>query len=437
MVIINVKDFGAKGDGTTLDSPAFQRAFNDAAEHGGGTVVVPPGIYLCGGMRLCNNLTLRLEPGSLVKASADIANYAEDPAASTFGGWLCHYLFEGRNLSNITIEGAGGIDGNGAAFWEDYYINDKVLAPKSQRPVVIHLIDSQNITLRDFRISNASCFTVWLLGCENVTIDNLTIRNPRNGPNTDCLDIDCCREVRISNCNLQAGDDCIALKSDAFRLGRVMPCENITVSNCTLSTPCCAVRIGYEGDAPIRNCLFSNLTIQHSTHGINILSIRPDTKIDSIRQGAEIDRISFNNITMDDVVRAVFIWAGREKPEFDFSGHIRGISIIGLQGYVNGGSYIGGNTDYPAIANLLLRDVKLIQNGKFDGRETENAPSHWGHDFIKWSLNIRQVNGLTMENVEFEKGKVKGDWSGRLKWRQINQFRYDGNLLPVSGSFDA
>jgi polygalacturonase len=429
MNIFNVRDFGARGDGVALDSPSIQQAFDRAAAAGGGTVWFPPGIYLAGNLQLRDHLTVHLADGAVLKAVADPTAYPED--RTVHPTWLRHYLLEGRKVKNITIEGTGCIDGSGPAFWEDHYINDEVLAPKSWRPAVIYLIDSQDIILRDFKIIDASSFTVWPIGCENVTIDNLTIRSPRNGPNTDCLDIDCCRNVRISNCNLDAGDDCIALKSDGVRLGRMMPCENIAVTNCTLSTTTCGVRIGYEGDAPIRDCVFSNLTMHQCCHGIDLLSIRPDAKANHIVQGTPIDRISFNNIVMHDVGKAIFLWAGREKPEFDFTGHIRGVSITGLQGEVTDSSYIGGNLDYAAIENLLLRDVRLVQNGRIDGPGADGIPSHWGGGFMPWSLTLRQVRGIIMENVAFHKGEVSGAWGGALRWHGADDFRYNGAAMAA------
>jgi polygalacturonase len=426
MSIFNVRDFGARGDGVALDSPAIQQAFDRAAAAGGGTVWFPPGIYLAGNLQLRDHLTVHLAGGAVLKAVDDPAAYPED--RTVHPTWLRHYLLEGRKVKNVTIEGTGCMDGSGPAFWEDYYINGDVLAPKPWRPVVIYLIDSRDIILRDFKIIDASSYTVWPIGCENVTIDNLTIRNPRNGPNTDCLDIDCCRNVRINNCNLDAGDDCIALKSDGVRLGRVMPCENIAVTNCTLSTTTCGVRIGYEGDAPIRDCAFSNLTFANCRHGIDMLSIRPAATGTVIDRGTPIDRITFTNVTMRDVGRAIFIWAGKERPEFTYGGHVRDILITNLMGQVNDSSYLGAQ-ERGAISNVTLRDIRLVQDWQREAQPEVTIPSHWGGGFMPWSLNLRNLDSVRLENVEIRPGAVAASWPGRLAWDGVSDGWLNGKPL--------
>ncbi|MFA6815685.1 MAG: glycosyl hydrolase family 28 protein [Lentisphaeria bacterium] len=426
MNAINVRALGAVGNGNTLDSPAIQKALDKVAVNGGGTVVVPPGIYRIGNLQLCDNLVLHLEAGAILKASANQKDYDEDKTISP-NSFLRYYLLEGRNVRNVTIEGQGLIDGSGPNFWKDDYLFDKVLKPKTWRPVVIYMVDSSNITMRDFSIHNASAFTIWTAGCESVFIDNIIIRNPLNGPNTDGLDIDCCRNVRISNCDIEAGDDCIALKSDSWRLGRMMPCENIAVTNCNLSSTTCAIRIGYEGDAPIRDCIFSNLTMYNCRHGIDMLSVSPNVHSTKIKNGTPIERIIFSNITMREVKQAIFMWAGKECDEFDYTGYIRDVSIIGLQGQVSGSSYIGSK-DNVAIFDILLRDIRLVQDGIFKG-ERVKVPCLWGGDFMPWSLNLLNIKGITMNNFNISKGKVQGDWVGHLAWDNVQCFYLNGKQI--------
>ena len=155
------------------------------------------------------------------------------------------------------------------------------------------------------------CYTIWAIGCDNVVIDGITIRNPHDGPNTDGIDIDCCSDVRISNCSIDGGDDAIAIKSDAYQLGEDKPCENVVVTNCVLcSVPACGVRIGYEGDAVIRNCTFSNLTIFDTDIGLDMVSILPARP--NILKGTRCENILFDNIVMRNVNQAFISgWARR------------------------------------------------------------------------------------------------------------------------------
>jgi polygalacturonase len=428
MNTFNVRDFGARGDGVALDSPAIQKAFDQAAAAGGGTVWFPPGIYLAGNLQLRDHLTVHLAGGAVLKAVADLAAYPEDRTVSS--AWLRHYLLEGREVRNVIIEGPGVIDGSGPRFWEDHYINANVLAPKAWRPVVLYLVNSRGITVRDVTIRDGAAFTVWLLGCESVVIDGVTIRNPRNGPNTDGLDIDCCRNVRISNCDLEAGDDCIALKSDGARLGRPMPCENIAVTNCHLSSTTCGVRIGYEGDAPIRDCVFSNLTFSNCRHGLDLLSIRPAVTGTTINHGTPIDRLVFTNLTMREVGRAIFLWAGKERPEFTYGGHVRDVLIANLQGQVNDSSYIGAQAP-GAMGNLTLRDIRLVQDWHREAQPEVTIPSHWGSGFMPWSLNLCNLDAVRLENVAIRPGVVTEGWSGRLAWDGIADGWLNGTPLPA------
>ena len=147
----------------------------------------------------------------------------------------------------------------------------------------------ESLLFRDVTLLNSPCYTLWLIGCNNVNIDGVTIHNPHDGPNTDGIDVDCCSNVRVANCSIDGGDDAIAIKSDSGTLGEDKPCENVTVTNCVLcSVPACEVRIGYEGDAVIRNCTFEqshHLRQQHrDRHPQHSPQPAHDTQGDPLRE---------------------------------------------------------------------------------------------------------------------------------------------------------
>ncbi len=409
---ITVTEFRAKGDGQTLNTAAVANALAALEKAGGGTLVFPAGEYLCGAVRLIENLTLRLEKGAVLKASPNITDHCS--GKKHFGSCLNHYFLYGQGIKNLRIEGAGEINGNGRAFWEDVYfcgvpfaemppnpsvVHYNVLKPKKQRPVLLYLEDCQNITLYGVTLRNASCYTVWTISCREVVIKNVTIRNLRYGPNTDALDIDCTQNVTISHCDIDAGDDCIAVKSDPYRFGRMDACENIIVENCRLSSATCAIRIGYEGDAPIRNLVFKDLDIVDSRHGIDILSIAPLSKI-KIDHGTPMDGFRFEKIKMRNVGQAFFIWAGNEPPRKVYDGHIRNLMFKNIQAEAVASSFIGSETP-GAITDLTFENVELHVADLAEIKPTSDfskMPSHWGDWWKCGGIHLHNAPGVTFKD---------------------------------------
>ena len=410
----NVLDFGAVADGKTLNTEAVSRAVAALAEAGGGELYFPAGEYLSGSIELIDHLTIVLEQGAVLRASPEIADFYRDPDIDE--RLLCHYFLYAMDRHDVAITGSGVLDGSGAAFWQKEYfsgdtdetlkpgrsvIDYNVYKPLPHRPVVLYLAGCSDIRISGITIRNAPAYTVWLVGCRRASIDSVTIRNPRNGPNTDALDIDCSQQVRIVNCDIDAGDDCIALKSDPNRLGRYLPCERIVVADSILSSSTCAVRIGYEGDAPIRDVVFGNLVIYDSRHGIDILSIAPVCAM-KIERGTPVENIRFENIVMRNVGQAFFIWAGNEKPRTDYAGFIRNLSFAGMTIESVATSYIG--TDSPgAISDLRFTDI-VMHVADLPGVElTENPAgsiaSHWGGHWKSGGLRLRGVPVPEMTRV--------------------------------------
>ena len=228
--IYNVKDFGAKADGKTIDSPAINRAIEAAAEAGGGTVYLPAGEYACYSIRLKSNIHLYLEQGACIlaafpgkEAGYDSAEPNEHNKYQDFGHshWK-NSLIWGIGLENITISGPGLIYGKG------------LTREESRLPGVgnkaISLKECRNVTLKDLSMLHCGHFALLATG-----IDNLTILNLKVDTNRDGFDIDCCRNVRISQCTVNSPwDDAIVLKA-SYGLGRFQDTENVTISDCYVS----------------------------------------------------------------------------------------------------------------------------------------------------------------------------------------------------------
>ena len=415
----------------------------------------PPGIYRCGSIDLVDNLTLQLAAGAVIRGSRDINDYHEDRYAfngkAAEGQFLRHYLLGAFNRRNVIITGDGVIDGSGDAFWDPnnictdgkpleaaksscvaYY---RVLKPVNPRPVAVYFWRCQNVTVRQVRINNSPSYTVWPVGCDGVRLDNLTIRNPRHGPNTDALDIDCSSNVIISNCDIDAGDDCIALKSDTSRLGEDKPCERIVVSNCILSSSACAIRLGYEGDGIIRDCAFSNLAIHNAKNAIDMLSsLRLSGLISSVARPLK----ALLSATLSCATSpAFFIWAGTGQAAQSLSSPRARPDFSAMEIHTISGSFIGSLDG--AITDVTLRDIRLhLQDHVyFQDVVPVEYPNIWASGFMPDALRLHRVDNAVLDQVAIRITPLPGrsaPYGHCLRWSQVNNFSRDGAQLPANGT---
>ena len=451
-MLISVREMGAVGDGITDDSAAIAKSIAKLKENGGGTLLFERGIYLSGTQKLCSNMELHLEEGAVLKALPDISAYKKDetvPAAS-----LKYYFLHLDHISNVKITGPGKIDGSGPAFWEREFLDPAlpplkdgeeapdeipdqlwkycVLKPKEERIVTIYASGCSDLTLKNLAIDDAAAYTVWLIGCEKITIDNISVHNRRSGPNTDILDIDCCRNVRVTNSNLAAGDDCIALKSDPSRTGTNFACEDIIVSDCILSSATCGIRLGYEGDAPIRNCLFKNLTIRNSRTAVDFLSVNSPCQYAKLEHGTPIEGITFRDIIMKNVGRAFFLWAGSNYPGKEYKGYIRNIIFerITAEGHIT--SWIG-TKEPDVICNIELKDVSLEIEEYLDLEPEADplaVPNIWCGQHRAGALVLR---GITELKTNGFKCRITNSETPALRWKDTTPFELNGNLQMPTG----
>ncbi|MBQ9772200.1 MAG: right-handed parallel beta-helix repeat-containing protein [Lentisphaeria bacterium] len=452
-MLISARETGAAGDGRTDDSAAIAKAIAKLKENGGGTLLFEPGTYLSGTQKLCSNIELHLAKGAILKALPEISAYEKDtavPAAS-----LKYYFLHLDHVKNVTISGEGTIDGSGPAFWKREYLDPTVpplkdgeeppdeipdhlwqyyvLAPKQERIVTIYASGCSGLTLKDFSIRDAAAYTVWLIGSEKIVINNINVHNRRSGPNTDILDIDCCRNVRISKCRLAAGDDCIALKSDSSRTGTDFICEDIVVSDCDLTSATCGIRLGYEGDAPIRDCRFENLTIHDTRTAIDMLSLNtpcPYAKLDS---GTQIERISFQDITMKHIGRAFFLWAGCQLPEKEYKGYIRDLTFSGIEAEGCATSWIGTGIQ-GAIRNISMKNVSLKIAEDLDIEPEADplaVPNIWQGQRRAGALVLRGIEGLKTKGLQC---RITNSETPALRWKNTTQFHLNGEEQTPDGT---
>lgn len=316
---VNLKDFGAKGDGTELCNMAFEKAMMALAEKGGGRLTVPRGIWFTGPVVLRSNINLHLEQGAVMLFSDDMSLYPVQETIYEGVSWKkCQSPITGKNLTNVAITGQGVIDGNGQAWrplkkakvtenqWKKMTGNSGILAKKDLwypsedrirlRPVMIQLMGCKNVLLKDVTFQNSPAWNVHPLLCENIILDGVSIRNPFFAQNGDALDLESCKNALVINSTFDAGDDCICIKSGKDEEGRKrgVPCENVVVSGCTVYAGHGGFVVGSEMSGGVKNILVKDCQFLGTDVGLRFKSTRG--------RGGVVENIFIDGISMFNIV---------------------------------------------------------------------------------------------------------------------------------------
>ncbi|MFD1874366.1 glycoside hydrolase family 28 protein [Hymenobacter bucti] len=363
----NVRSFGAKGDSVTLDTEAINRAIGAAAGAGGGTVLLPAGRYRSYSIRLRSHVALYLDQGATLLAATPVGAVgydAPEPAANDkyqdFGHSHWHNsLIWGENLVDISILGPGTIYGQGLTREGPHQ------APIGNKAIALKLC--RNVTLRDFTVRQGGHFALLATGVDNLTIDNLKLDTNRDG-----LDIDCCHNVRVSNCTVNSPwDDAICLKS-SYALGYARATENVTITNCQVTGfdrgtlldgtyqrreadlvpdhegPTGRIKCGTESNGGFRNIAISNCVFEYC-RGLALETV----------DGGLLEDVVISNITMRDIINApIFLRLGARlrAPAGTAVGALRRISISNVNVY-NADSRFA--TLISGVPGYAIEDVQL------------------------------------------------------------------------------
>ena len=379
MAIFNILDYGALGDGKSNDAAAIQGAIDACTQAGGGTVLVPGGkTYFTGAFALKSNVELHVERGAVLQGSNRYADYTyRFNVGALSGGSVATdqpgigMLVTAQGAENIAITGGGVIDGAGRYFIEDP--GQYIYRMSQQRPFTIFLIGCKKVTFRDITLRDGALWTLRLSGCQDVLIHGIHIDNDLRLPNNDGIDLDRCQYVRISDCHIVSGDDCICLKACQETEG-YGPCENITVTGCTLVSTSSALILGAECRAPIRNVVFDACVIRSSHRGLAV----------HLSEESDIENVLFSNMIVE---TRLFHdrWWGRGEPIYITAipwtekhkiGHVRHVRFVNILCRSENGAFIQG-WESGLIEDILLENVRIELDkwSRWEGGQQDIRPS--------------------------------------------------------------
>ncbi len=427
----NVRNYGAVGDGTHLDSPAINKAIAAAADAGGGTVLVPAGTYLSGSIHLKSNIHLVIDAGATILGAPQEMNAYDETEPYTLGGYQdgghCFFhnsLIWGENLTNVFITGNGMISGGGLVR------SDKVLdqmvgldhfdPPHTNAAPPVRLGNKaialklcRNVLIRDVTIFHGGHFAILVTGCDNLTVDNVTMDTDRDG-----IDIDCCRNTMVSNCRINSPNDDGLCPKSTYALGEWRPTENLTIVNCQVSgfevgtlidgtmKPSKShngrIKFGTESSGGFRNCTVANCTFR-SCRGLALEEV----------DGGIMENITIQNLTMMDVPDyAIYITTGKRNRTPDVTTNSRGRNILISNVIADGvgkmsGIQIMGLPDEP-VEGVRIENVRLTSNGGGTAEDADINPKELGTGYPEprhlgtlpaYGVYARHVKDLELANI--------------------------------------
>lgn len=351
----NVLDFGAKGDGVAKDTAAIQKAVDACSAAGGGTVEVPPGVYLSGTIYLKSHVDFCVGPGATIKGSPDREDYNAYDVCPQNGRSITEnasgaHLFMCIEQKNVTLRGPGTIDGNGAAFMlrpdGKHYERQAIPWRPSQ---MVYFVECEDVRVRDIRLRNPAYWTLFLHGCTHVFVRGVDIRTGRTWHSAvDCyiyqgdgIDVDCCQHVSISDCHVRNSDDGITLRASGGRLKRPQDTRYVTVNNCTVPSSSCAFRFGV-GNGKISDVTVSNIVIWDSRVALDFCT------------SWGTNGVSYANMLVDNVAVADCRWFLRASYHGIKGTDMRGLRFSNIRAKASENALIWGYPEHP------ISDVRFV-----------------------------------------------------------------------------
>jgi polygalacturonase len=407
--LFSVADYGASGDGKTLDTRAIQAAIDACAAQGGGTVSLPAGAYLSGTLELRSHIVFRLEPGAVLQGSGDLKDYRDNGFKHNEMGETTSLIYA-IDQSDIRITGGGVIDLNDRPFmhWDQprpalpaaeaallsaRQLKECVVQPAKRPSQPIFFQNCRRLRLDDITVRNAPCWTISINSSRDIRIDHLLIDNNPVVPNNDGIHFCSSQDIVISDCIIRTGDDCLAFSGITNWDGI---CERIAVTNCSLQAKSAAVRLGHLA-SKIRNAVFSNLVISDSNRGFAIQA----------GDGGWVENVQVSNVVMDTRI-VCGEWWGKGEPLLiatSGSGRISGVSFSHIRARSDNSIVVVGS--HYSISNIALQDwdltIRYGLNRPLYGRfvDVQPAPTRPAPDAekrIPW-LYAAEVRDLLVRDI--------------------------------------
>jgi hypothetical protein len=485
----SVRAFGAAGDGQKLDTSVINAAIQACHSRGGGTVVFDAGTYRTGTIRLLDNITLKLEPGSTILGSSDLRDYPRIEKASEERDTA---LLLAENVHNVAIIGEGTIDGNGRSFTDASHAHFEPFFDPAQtrqgealvarmrevregpvrmlpRPGVLFLaLHVDGLLLRDFHVVDSPNWSIHIGCSDHIFVSALDIRNSLLVPNSDGLDISASRNATVSDSYIEAGDDALVIGGPCADGWCQEPAENITVSNVTLRSRSAAIRIG-PAAKDVRNLAFQNVIIRDSNRGIGIQA----------RSSEIIENLLFSNVSIETrlidgpwwgagepITISVAIWdyaswkapvtlgevrhvrfsnviANSESPIILYSTEPDRITDVGFRDLtltMKAGpltALFGGNIDLqptdPRSLGLIRHDLSAVFAHNVTDLSFAGIQVHWDGDFPAFYQHAIQADGFKGLVVDGFQGEARSPSLASICLRNGNGATIR-NVLATSGS---
>lgn len=419
----DVRDHGARGDGTTRDTAAIQAAVDACHAAGGGIVFFPAGKFLSGTVTLKDKVTLHLSAAATLVGSPDVADYPAKPFGSRdldVGGFEIWTLIYAQGAQNIAIEGRGTIDGNGKGFPPKPKIQPLDVA-SGPRPRGLFLKDCRRVTVRDVRISNSAMWSVHIVRCDDVVLDHLTVFS-EFFVQQDGIVLDSAQNVRVTGCTVNTVDDALIFKSSFPQ-----PCRNVTVANCVLTCNSSAIKFGTQSLGGFRNIAISNC----ACHDCRLGGLKFE-----IVDGGTMEDIAVSNLTMTGVTAPLFFRLGNRARNFGFPevkqpqpiGIMRNIVVAGVRATLSTSpvlvqasatrtsrvantNIIAGLPGHP-IENITLSDLHFLHPGTGTAEEADRPdvpelPERYPENDMfgvlpAWGFWVRHARGIVLDNVRLD-----------------------------------
>lgn len=418
-VAVNAADFditkyGAKGDGTTLNTVFIQKAIDDCHSKGGGRVVFPAGKYLSGTIVIKGGITLQLDKNAVILGSTNTEDYQNiDPFTDGLGvdvGWA---LLVAVDAKNIGITGEGAIDGQGAKLKAQQILTDT--RPEGQRwgrrPFLLRLVRCEKVNVNGVTLLYAAAWTSHYFQCKQVRIEKVKIKSHGVAHN-DGMDIDGCQDVRIKDCDIESGDDALCFKTTSSK----MACSNIVVSGMRLKSGHGAIKMGTESMAPFENIKISDCYIYNTNNGgIKLLTV----------DGAHLRNVEISDITMVEVKTPILIRLGsrlnvfrKGKDEKQSTGTLDNVVIRNVKAKAADSAQLKPPsgiliTGVPGhyVTNITLENIEIDLLGTGTAAQSRQVVPEaidqypevktFGPIIPAYGVWARHVNGLKLKNISF------------------------------------